>query len=603
MGSAGAVFNLIANDGKADRLIMATKLLNQRIKDIVCYRKQQNMDDVLPTLQDIEKTHILYVNAHFKPFCAIAFEYHKVQASSGVPNLGSTITFSLPTFGDFFFDMVCYIRLSAAHANFRTSPQRVQGSETFGVDDASAGVAFALVDAFGNPRNDLGSQAGSFVSYQNLVRYCEYPGNRVFKYTKFSVNGNILDEYWDYTSAMLQKFTVPPNKVNGYNRLVGQEVPLTGYTGPIQSEVSDSQGQSGPTALLTSQFTNQMQDYCREVRSIVNGPQTPKLSQPALELWHKYKFWFNDDVRLAVPAVSIPYGQRYITMDLQPQENLVFEFPNLYIKKTVSAVDNSTNTATRRITYTPVVSTDRQISDLKIESMELYVNNIFVNTEIHDIFIERIGFSLIRVYRHQVTNVTSSGANSVKLEQLKWPIEYMFVGVRPSYNVAATNPNQWRDWHRMTYNVDAQYDLKYDVEQVDASSPFSDHHETTSDFVVPPSYTIPVPTVDSVTVTSHSITIFDNYGSTFFNSYLPLQYGGPAINTPDDVGALFINFALYPRSYQPSGHFNLSRARETFINWVSRYISSTNAADLIVVAIAINFLLISDGSAVLRYST
>ncbi len=65
MGSAGAVFNLIANDGKADRLIMATKLLNQRIKDIVCYRKQQNMDDVLPTLQDIEKTHILYVNAHF----------------------------------------------------------------------------------------------------------------------------------------------------------------------------------------------------------------------------------------------------------------------------------------------------------------------------------------------------------------------------------------------------------------------------------------------------------------------------------------------------------------------------------------------------------
>src|SRR5690349_15634603 len=106
---------------------MATKLLNQRIKDIVCYRKQHNMDDVLPTLQDIEKTHILYVNAHFKPFCSIAFEYHKVQASSGVPNLGSTITFSLPTFGDFFFDMVCYIRLSAVQANLRISPVRKQG--------------------------------------------------------------------------------------------------------------------------------------------------------------------------------------------------------------------------------------------------------------------------------------------------------------------------------------------------------------------------------------------------------------------------------------------------------------------------------------------
>jgi hypothetical protein len=28
------------NDGKADRMIMATKLLNQRIKDVMCARKR-----------------------------------------------------------------------------------------------------------------------------------------------------------------------------------------------------------------------------------------------------------------------------------------------------------------------------------------------------------------------------------------------------------------------------------------------------------------------------------------------------------------------------------------------------------------------------------
>jgi uncharacterized protein YdcH (DUF465 family) len=33
--SAGAVFSLIANDGKADRMIMATRLLNDRIRDTV----------------------------------------------------------------------------------------------------------------------------------------------------------------------------------------------------------------------------------------------------------------------------------------------------------------------------------------------------------------------------------------------------------------------------------------------------------------------------------------------------------------------------------------------------------------------------------------
>lgn len=66
--SAGAVFKLIANDGKADRMIMATELLNQRIKDIMCMRAKQGFPDPTPTLVDIERTHILFVNAHFKPF-------------------------------------------------------------------------------------------------------------------------------------------------------------------------------------------------------------------------------------------------------------------------------------------------------------------------------------------------------------------------------------------------------------------------------------------------------------------------------------------------------------------------------------------------------
>lgn len=57
--SAGAVFRLIANDGKADRMIMATELLNQRIRDIMCLRKMQNYPDPTPTLVDIERTHIL----------------------------------------------------------------------------------------------------------------------------------------------------------------------------------------------------------------------------------------------------------------------------------------------------------------------------------------------------------------------------------------------------------------------------------------------------------------------------------------------------------------------------------------------------------------
>jgi hypothetical protein len=84
---------------------------------------------------------------------------------------------------------------------------------------------------------------------------------------------------------------------------------------------------------------------------------------------------------------------------------------------------------------------------------------------------------------------------------------------------------------------------------------------------------------------------------------MPFHYGGTSLSTPDDVGALFVNMALFPRSYQPSGHLNISRARETYLKWNSTYIGTSSAVDIFIVAVAINFLLITDGSAVLRYST
>lgn len=57
-----------------DKSIIGTTVLNQRIKDIMCMRAKQGFPDPTPTLVDIERTHILFVNAHFKPFAAIGYE-------------------------------------------------------------------------------------------------------------------------------------------------------------------------------------------------------------------------------------------------------------------------------------------------------------------------------------------------------------------------------------------------------------------------------------------------------------------------------------------------------------------------------------------------
>jgi hypothetical protein len=180
----------------------------------------------------------------------------------------------------------------------------------------------------------------------------------------------------------------------------------------------------------------------------------------------------------------------------------------------------------------------------------------------------------------------------------------MFVGLRPKWNVTGVtnltgvsagsvsgNQYVWRDWHRLTKMVNAVQDTNLALTLDVGGTPVTVEKNN----VMKTEYYLPVPTVDNLSLTSHGITIFDSFNDTFFNQYMPLHYGGTALTTPEDTGALFINMALFPRSYQPSGHLNISRARETYLKWNTSYISPSTSAELLVIAVAINFLLISDG--------
>ena len=108
-------------------------------------------------------------------------------------------------------------------------------------------------------------------------------------------------------------------------------------------------------------------------------------------------------------------------------------------------------------------------------------------------------------------------------------------------------------------------------------------------------------TIDTVTIKAHGIPIYNSFVDTFYNAYLPYHFGGPNVNVPKDTGALFIPFCLYPSSYQPSGHINVSRAREFYFEYSSSVIDTNTPGTLVVAASAINFLLISDGSAKLLW--
>ena len=302
--ATGGIFTLITNDGKQDRMLMATAFLSSRLAAIRVARAQNDAtkDDTTPTLLDIERTHVLFTNAHFKPFAAIGFEYLKVTPQSGGTTTladGNKVLFNIPQFGDFFHDMALHVVLSAP---------------------------------------TLTVTGGTAASDTPAVRWATYPGERLCERVRFEVNGNPLDEYYSEAYCFHHLFNVAPNKVVGYNRLVGQENPLQGYV--QQPNWANSQ---------------QLPNSYRLGQQVFIGAQTPKAAPTGLEVWVPLLFWFNRDVRLSIPSVAIPYGQRYIEVTLAAPSKLV------------NLVPRGTGTW---------ASPNATLSAPNVTTVELYINNI-----------------------------------------------------------------------------------------------------------------------------------------------------------------------------------------------------------------------------------
>lgn len=174
-------------------MLLATELLNKRLREIKRLRcKHPNIRDSTPTLIDIERTHILYMNAHFKPFVAIGYEYNKIGVQNGKPAFGQSCQFSIAQFGDFFADMCIHV---------------------------------VLKDLLPGPLSER-------------VRYCDFLGHRLIQLVRFEVNGNFLDQYTSDVYNFHYNFMVPDYKRVNWKRCMGQETPNQAFLtpNPNQSE-------------------------------------------------------------------------------------------------------------------------------------------------------------------------------------------------------------------------------------------------------------------------------------------------------------------------------------------------------------------------------
>lgn len=614
--ATGGIFQLITNDGKQDRMLMATDLLRSRLANITMVRKAQGKPDPTPTLNDIEKTHVLFVNAHFKPFVAIGYEYQATRIATGQPQLGSGVQFSLPQFGEFFYDMVLYVELSPLSATTTTGPS----AGDLGYPTNTAGQNYyRLVNKYGMPVADAA------VGVANDVVYCDDLGARLLKKISFQVNSNPLDEYTSDTMIFHKQFKVDPRRRVAYERAIGQEVPWIGY----QNLGGQQEGIGRPSYGGQLQTPTVVVEDSRQQIQVVNGFQTPKASHGTAKLWIPFKFWFNEDPRLSIPSVSIPYGQRFISVDFAPLTDIASTVPSLYVMQTVTnmgapmPVDGTLFARAENYLH-PFLLSNSLLNPVSITNTYLYINNLFVQPEIHDIYIKKIGFNLVRVHRIQNQTITKTSDN-ILLNILKWPIETIYVGFRPRRNitpqtvVVVDTDTKWRQGEVQGDTMRFWNKLGIETDWTTRMNHFNVVSLTTTNLsafntVNNTRYTTTSPVIDFLGIEAHGIQLYNMYPAEFYNEYLPYRHGAAFLNCPEDPGAYMISFNFYPGSYQPSGHINVSRAREFYIKYTcpsTAVIPGSGvdplfgdlSCDMLVHAIALNFLLISDGSAVLRYST
>jgi len=375
-------------------------------------------------------------------------------------------------------------------------------------------------------------------------RFCAYPGMRLFRRVSFCSGETLIDDYVRDEVSFVNKFRIPADQRTAWDRGMGQAETR-------RAEYFNQNGFSG-------------------VFSYREGLQTPKFLHSGADLWVPLQFWMCGDAANALLNDLVPNTQRTIVADLAP------------IQEIVQQLDQASGEAV------PL-----SVNRLGLQ-IDLYVNNIFVNPEVHDLFATRIGFTLIRVHRRQ-HKMLNMAAASVLMDQLKYPAEFLYAGFRDRANL-----NDFDHWHLFGR-------ARARTETNSLSVPAAIWNSPLAVCQLVCQNAKEIDTLDPITqelkLTAHGIDLYPDLPASFFNAYLPQRYfAGTATVAPRDTSAYLATFCLYPGQFNPSGYYNLSASRELYLSYRGDSISTKQPAELVVSMSALNFLVRKGDSVHLRYA-
>ena len=269
----------------------------------------------------------------------------------------------------------------------------------------------------------------------------------------------------------------------------------------------------------------------------VGGLQTPKFQHFETELWIPLHFWFSRNVEYAVPEHLLPVGNRFITLDINSSEKLFEEFPVNTIEQ--YKINSEENFKENSLIDKIPVNIFGGINKPSL-MLEMYVNSFYIDSCTKEVLFDKMKFILIRSFRNQST-ITNSQS---RLNQLRWPIEYMILGFQP-----LINENNHEDWWRQSINIKSG------------------------------EYKIMLPTISHLYITAHDVRIKQTPAK-IFSDYKYLKF----FRNMENI--YIINFSVLPEEMEPSGHLNLEKITDFKLAWETAF----SVLKLNVCATSINFL-------------
>lgn len=371
----------------------------------------------------------------------------------------------------------------------------------------------------------------------DFVNYANFPAHAVFSSIKLRSDQSTVDELLPSTYNNHYNFALTESAKTQWRYLVGQETPEAAY-------------------VMTDPGTYPY----REQRFVTDGLQTPKAEHP-------------------FACFCLP---------------LIFDFPRRTQVLPSPVIVDSKISVVCTINKAHLIcesNKNRPFTLPVFKRVFMGARYIYCGDKIREILIRSSAMNLTRVHRFQRTEVVTAIAE-IDLRNIRGPIEWLIITVRPSTQVLSTYEGALQTWH-LSGKITPVY-VPF------AMGAFTVAEDFTSSVIVVGQtgyYSKIEETVIAVEVVLGSETIYKRSQPIVSSGYSQYEFKTKARCIP---GTHFIPFAALFKKYQPSGYVDAIRGGGLVLR-LTTYASNSNPMLVDVSAESLNFVKVENGTAAIKF--